>query len=78
MCPNWGLSRTDWTSWKGRTLSKCCHGSAGLRGRHELHFDAECACQRAERGGRRVGLAALDAADLGLVDAGHLGELLLR
>ena len=42
-----------------------------------MDVEAECADQGAECGGGGVGLAALDAADLGLVDAGALGELLL-
>ena len=44
----------------------------------ELDVEAECAREGTECGGGGVGLAALDAADVGLVDAGALGELLLR
>ena len=46
--------------------------------RYKLHVDVERARERAERRRRRIRLAALDAADLGLVDARQLGELLLR
>ena len=51
--------------------------SCWLRRRNEPHVDPERACQRPERRGRRVGLASFDAADLGLVDARAIGELLL-
>jgi len=48
-----------------------------LRGRHQPYVDAEGPRQRSEGHRGRVGLPALDAADLGLIDSGHLGELLL-
>lgn len=50
----------------------------GLLGRHQPDVDTQRSNQGAKRSRRWVGLTALDPADLGLVDAGHLSELLLR
>lgn len=60
-------------------MADCRAAASGwLRRRNEPHVDTEGACQRAERCGRRVGLASFYAADLGLVDACAIGELPLR
>jgi hypothetical protein len=52
--------------------------SGGAVAADQLNVETESAGECAEDGGRRVRLALLDAADLGLVDAGAPGELLLR